>query len=119
MLAAVVFVAGCGVAEATICTEIGCSPGLLIEFSGTIPEDFTVEVRTEGAVPFVVTCSASIPCGSKIFAAGIVGDAVEVIITQDGVPVTYSFMPEYEERRPNGPDCPPACLEATVQVAFP
>ena len=110
---------GCGVTEGRMCTEIGCSPGVTVGLSGAVPTDFTVEVRSEGGTPFTRDCSAARPCGSSIFAPGIIGDTIEVVMTNGDETTTRTYFPTYEEIRPNGPGCEPACLQGTVDFSFP
>lgn len=109
---------GCGVTDTRGCTEIGCSPGVRIEFSGVVPADFTIEVRSEGATPFIRECSSVTPCGSSVFAYGTHGNSIEVVVTTGDETLTRTLVPTYEEFRPNGPGCEPACVQGSAAFAF-
>jgi len=111
--------AGCGTTEPRGCTEIGCNPGVTVDFSGAVPTDFMLEVRSTGTTPFTIECSRTTPCGSGVFAYDILGDTIEVVVTRDGKTMTQTFIPTYEETRPNGPGCDPVCLKGRIDFMFP
>jgi hypothetical protein len=72
-----------------LCNKVGCSDGVLVELSRTVPDSF-----------------AAPPQGTIR-----VGWATAVVET------TLAF--EYRASRPNGRDCPPVCNQASVAMDLP
>ena len=130
-------VGGC-VLPRTMCTEIGCAGGLSVMLLSEEPlADGAWEVAvtqqdgTSASCAFTVqggAITASQDCaalevleedeGVRLQFLEVDGD-VNVTVTQDGAEqASEDFAPEYEEFRPNGPDCPPVCRSASVEVAL-
>lgn len=98
-----------------VCTMIGCNNGLSVVISGP-QRDYTVTVKSGGTVLHSFTCRANEPCQG--FVENQTPASVTVDVTSSAGTVSRSFTPEYRMNRPNGPDCPPECRQATVTVAM-
>jgi hypothetical protein len=96
------------------CTKIGCSSGLAIEVNTSLQQAFTVNVRSGTQVIHTFRCEPGQPCRS--FAENQTPATVTVTVESASGPVSKQFTPEYRINRPNGPDCPPDCRQATVTL---
>lgn len=139
---------GDGTSEPTACTEIGCTDGLVIAvtpmsswphgaYRFTIDADGTT-ITCTGALPLpdcgtpAMTCDAggvgigesgcALPDGEHAFSDIVFASspkAVTLTVTRDDQPLaTQSWTPTYVTSQPNGPDCPPTCTGARVQLAL-
>lgn len=96
----------------TMCTQIGCNDGLNVELDGF---DQEVELElTAGEETRTVTCLPPGPCRHFIpdFTPA---EVTATALLDDGTEEERSFTPEYREERPNGPDCPPVCRQASIR----
>ena len=111
---------GCAIAcSDPFCTLADCDDGLIIEFTGSVPEAFNVRVTGPGLDPVTATidCAAH-PCGRRRL-IGIEGETpseITVEVTWGGQSATETFQPEYAPFWPNGPDCSPMCLQGGVRM---
>lgn len=98
-------------AEITMCTQIGCNDGLNVELDG-FDDELELELTADGETR-TVTCLPPGPCRhfipeftpAEVTATAFLGDREE----------ERTFEPEYREERPNGPDCPPVCRQASIR----
>lgn len=99
------------------CTLIGCENGLAIEVNHSLPQSFTVNVRVGTQTIHAFRCDPGQRC--QAFVREQTPDEVTVIIDAGGgqPPVSRAYRPEYRINEPNGPDCPPACKQATVTLS--
>jgi hypothetical protein len=103
-----------------ICTEIGCESGVEIRVVPQPVGPFRVEVSPPGSLAsYVRDCENGATC-TRVFFADFTPDYVNVrvIVTSDTV-YLEAIRLEYDEFRPNGPDCPPLCRIARVDVKLP
>ncbi len=98
------------------CTLIGCTDGLTVQIEGTLPTAFVLEAVAPAGPPVIVECPDSALCGSNIFLEGFTPEEVTIRLSFDSDSVSETFNPFYETYLPNGPDCPPECLVASVTV---
>jgi hypothetical protein len=140
MLLLAVAASGCG-EEPVVCTEIGCTDGFTLELVAD-SEEFTAgvynvdveldgeaeecafEVRMvcEGGGPCVVNedCNATYGVSEISILYGGTPGEVTYSITRDGLQIASdSIEPEYQTVQPNGPECPPTCMQATELVSIP
>lgn len=107
-------VGGCTIA----CTEIGCVEPLVVELVGDVPETYIVRFEFAGELPVEFACSEA-PCPGV---ASIPFAPVEVTISvRDGAGEEVArqvFEPSYTTSRPNGANCPPECLNASVALTI-
>lgn len=96
----------------TMCTQIGCSDGLNVELDG-FDEEVELEL-TAGEETRTVTCLPPGPCRHFIpdFTPA---EVTATALLDDGTEEERSFEPEYRDERPNGPDCPPVCRQASIR----
>lgn len=99
-----------------ICTLIGCTDGLTVQIEGMLPTTFVLEAVAPVGPPVIVECPDSALCGSNIFLEGFTPEEVTIRLSFDSDSVSETFNPFYETYQPNGPDCPPECLVASVTV---
>lgn len=100
--------------EPVACTLIGCVNGLTLELRGNLPDTYTVTARA-GTVVRTRECSTAQPCGQIVF-EDFNPNTVTIEVTSAAGTVRREVTPEYRESRPNGPNCPPVCRQATVAV---
>jgi hypothetical protein len=100
------------------CTRIGCEHGWSVELTGAaaLPATYTIRVIVDGGVVASRQCSPAEPCGEQVFLAGVTADEAVLEIVGGPVPLRWTVTPEYSLVQPNGPDCPPTCRQARVQV---
>ena len=96
------------------CTLIGCVKGLNVVVNSSLQQDYTVNVKSGTQQLATATCRAGQPCNVFVENQQPASVVVE-IVTPDGT-VQRTFNPQYVATRPNGPDCPPECRQATVTV---
>lgn len=107
----------CSNSYGEVCTLIGCESGLSVELVGDVPEEYTISVEpADGGPSRTVECGPESACGAAVFFADFTPDSVRVTVEADGTTTSEPFKPSYELVRPNGPDCPPECRQATVVV---
>jgi len=99
-----------------VCTDAGCFDGLTVQIEGTLPTAFVLEAVAPAGPPVIVECPDSAMCGSNIFLEGFTPEEVTIRLSFDSDSVSETFNPFYETNQPNGPDCPPECLVASVTV---
>jgi hypothetical protein len=97
-----------------VCTEIGCEDGLAVEVNHSLQQSFTVTVRAGTQALHTFRCDPGQAC--RAFVASQTPEEVTIVIDAGGGQplVSRSYRPEYRLHRPNGPDCPPECRQATV-----
>jgi hypothetical protein len=100
------------------CTLIGCDDGWAVELVGAaaLPATYTVRVLVDGAVVASVQCTPEQPCGEQVFLPGVSAERAELEIVGGDIPLRWTVTPQYNVVQPNGPDCPPTCRQARVQV---
>ena len=99
------------------CTEIGCSNVAQVEFEGAPRGRVEVRMCVEDR------CQTSVSRGQPPVALGIplpesVGDSVRVTVTMRRNGRTVARVDEQipvRTTRPNGPDCPPVCRQASAR----
>jgi hypothetical protein len=96
------------------CTKMGCSSGLAIEVNSKLQQSYTVTLRSGTQIIHAFRCEPGQTCRS--FAENQTPTDVTVAVQTSAGEVTKAFKPEYVIRRPNGPDCPPDCRQATVTL---
>lgn len=103
-----------------VCTDIGCAGGLTVAFDRDPAIDLTVEAMS-GPARVVVDCGPSHrDCRSGVTFEGFTPNSVSLRFTSGAGSFSESFTPEYQNSRPNGPNCgPDFCLSATVMVQLP
>jgi hypothetical protein len=123
LVAAVAGLSGCNSLGPRSCTLIGCQNGLTVQLSAMPSAPFRVELRATSATAqpvYVYDCSNSAACGQGAFFPDFSGDhAFVTVVTSAGTRTTEITRIEYRVSRPNGPDCPPACRQATVTADVP
>ncbi len=100
-----------------VCTLVGCLDGLTVRFSplSTVPYKLTVTVAGDPPTR-VVDCSNLANCQGYPFFPGVSAALVTITVTTAGGSHSYVVAPQYQTTRPNGPDCPPECKQATVTL---
>jgi hypothetical protein len=103
---------------AQACTRIGCDDGWTVELVGAaaLPATYTIRVLVDDAVVASVQCTPTQPCGEQVFLPGLTAAEAELEIVGGAAPLRWTVTPEYSTLQPNGPNCPPTCRQARVQV---
>jgi hypothetical protein len=101
-----------------ICTKIGCSDGLNVLVENAPATPYTVEAVLPDGTSRTAQCEAAPGCEGGVFLADITAAEVTVRITAGGGTSSQVVRPEYVETQPNGPNCPPTCRQARVQVRY-
>lgn len=135
---------GCGVGIPDgVCTEIGCTDGVMLAFTLSEPGLYQITATTVPASGSV-TCTSSLPLDDTGGCTGpgfvtqsgsalppdqqSIGDllltstdltSIHLTITRDGDPIVdQTYTPAYDELQPNGPDCEPTCLYQGIDVTI-
>lgn len=99
----------------TVCTLIGCEDGLRVEIEGGLALPYTVSASVPGAShPWVVECTVAAPCDGSVWFPEFTPDFVRITVETESETRTRDVQVDYESFRPNGPECPPECLQGTV-----
>ena len=105
------------------CTLIGCESGLTVHLATLPAAPFRVEVAPRAGVGqpvYVYECATSAACGPNLFFPGFIAEQVVVTVRVGAAARTTTISQvTYERFRPNGPDCPPECLQSTVTAEVP
>ena len=114
-------VAGCGSNPVTACTALGCFSGLRLTFDRQPDAETVITIEVDvGGIPWVVRCGVDTDCSTGLSLPDFFPESARVRITSPaGDVVVHEIEPEYEETQPNGPDCPPVCVFATVGLELP
>ena len=96
------------------CTQIGCDSGLLVELQDEPQAPFTVTATAEDGRTRTIDCPD--PANCRIFFEGFTPSEVTITYESGGDAVEQTFSPAYTRSRPNGEDCPPECVNATVRL---
>jgi|SRR4029079_5473164 hypothetical protein len=112
--------AGCSDAV-SVCTELGCMSGLTIHLTSLPAAPFRIEV-TVGGYPDILysyDCMTGPRCDQDAWFPGLIADRVHVTVRVGTSSRSTDITPAYVHFRPNGPNCPPDCLSATISVIPP
>jgi len=85
-------------------------------------ESYKVEIIVAGAAPglYEYACAGGEACQQDIFFPELILDRIVVKVTTSlGSRTTEIPNPVYARSRPNGPDCPPLCLQTSVTAQLP
>ena len=111
----------CKLTEA--CTLMGCESGLTVHLASMPAAPFRVEVSAHGPGTqpvYVYDCASLTACRQDLFFAGFVAEQAVVTVRVGTATRTTTFSRlSYQHFRPNGPDCEPDCLQATVTADLP
>jgi hypothetical protein len=96
---------------------MGCESGLTVMIEPRPAGSFRVEAAADDSVR-TVECDAQRPCEGGAFFRDFTADraTIRVIVANDTT--TRTVAPSYEALTPNGPECPPTCMRATVTVSL-
>ena len=115
--------AGCNFTGLHACTLIGCQNGLTVRLSATPAAPFRVELRVTSSTSqpvYVYDCSNVERCAQGVFFPDFSGEQAFVsVVTDAGTRTTEITRIQYRVSRPNGPNCPPECRQATVTADVP
>jgi hypothetical protein len=120
--AAVALLAGCTGGINGACTLIGCQSGLTVNLAQAPAGSYSIEVFTpssQNGAHYVFQCASAASCGTTAFFAEFTPASVVVRITTETGGREEYVTPSYQKSRPNGPNCGPECIQATVTVALP
>ena len=114
------------------CTHIGCQDQLVVEIrrDDGRASGLAVTASRDGQT---TTCAAPgvkdvPPCDGEMTSTIVGGDRAQQVVEIRGTPASVEielrdgarlvgrkrFTPQYLQRQPNGPGCPPVCRQATV-----
>ena len=106
-----------------VCTLVGCDSGLFVALKSAPARPFTIEVLVPSGQGLVSRHSyecATEYCGARTLVNDITLTRVLVRVTApNGVRETEYSSIEYARSQPNGPDCSPLCVSASVVVPIP
>ena len=118
-IATLISVSGCDPFAPRVCSLVGCTSELTVRLIGVPQTEYVLEIRSPGSDPIVFECDPEAPCESVLRLRDFAPESVEVSIRSDAGSTTQVFEPDYTEDYPNGPDCEPLCLTATIRVSMP
>ncbi len=121
--------AGCS-EPITACTQVGCEDGLYItveHLDGSPLDTFSGEATLDGE-SFDVSCDDGTGQGDNYLCLGNTleiqdaTDATEIhldlVADDDTLRYQGTLTLDFAEVQPNGPDCPPTCLQASETIAL-
>lgn len=100
-----------------VCTHVGCDDGVTVQLSEERPDSLslTIFVDEHSEAFDSVICKDQVN-SCRIRAGGITPNKVTVEIKWGNEEFRQTFSPEYESFQPNGPNCPPDCRMATIDI---
>jgi hypothetical protein len=101
----------------TSCTAAGCVDGVTVSISDERPDSLSLSIFLDDeseAFESKKCTNQDRPC--EIYAGGETPNTVRVEATWRNGEFINTFNPEYETIQPNGPDCPPTCTQASIQI---
>ena len=111
-------VAGCGLTTPRSCTDIGCASGLIVDLN--VPAASTPvtvlatatdgSTKSDSCVPTTGSCS--------VFLNDFTASNATIKVSGDSYTSTNTLQITYQSTRPNGPDCPPICLNARISFTI-
>ena len=113
---------GCSIFGPEACTLVGCINGLTVRLTSLPTEPYSVELRVPGAEqPFYAyECDGGSSCRQAIHSPLLSLSHILVrVTTVAGSLDTEVPNVDYIKTYPNGRDCPPPCLYATVTAEVP
>ena len=102
-----------------MCTEIGCVNGLAVRLPRVPTGTWRVEVTHLGTGALRAVDCTPAACGATIFLADFQPGHVRVRVTTAGGTRETDVRPAYRTSQPNGPDCPPTCVQTEVEMTLP
>jgi len=112
--------AGCdkmGIGGDQACTQIGCDDGINVQLSDERPDSLSLTIYLDDETEAFdsIVCTNQEP-SCVLRTGGITPETVTVEIKWDTEEYRQTFTPEYESFQPNGPDCPPVCNIALLEI---
>lgn len=100
------------------CTKIGCSDGIALKLSSSLPTSSTIEIITESGTLKTLSCDQGFCTGNFVMIEGITPEQFTIKISNNGAVLhESSHQPTYTINKPNGPDCPPDCKQTELNIA--
>lgn len=100
------------------CTLIGCSDGVTVVVTEAPDSPYTVEITLPDGTVLTRRCEGVDGCAQGLFFGEVTAETVLVRVTGEGSASETMVSLEYEQLQPNGPDCPPTCAQARVEVGY-
>ena len=97
------------------CDQAGCYNGLSVTLTNGPAEPYRIEAYSGGTARYVHSCTGG-PCTA--FFVDYLPAFVGISIVTESDTTHQGLRPNYAYSRPNGPDCPPRCLNATVTITL-
>ena len=98
-----------------VCTAAACLNGLRMTLANPPSGAFRIEAQAPGeTVPHAIDCMSAQSC--LLFFQDYMPAQVTIRVIAGSGTTTLDATPAYGAVRPNGPDCPPECRQATVTV---
>lgn len=100
-----------------VCTQVGCEDGVSIMIEKEKPDTLSVTVFVDDeSEPFgsIECTNPEHPCIFRV--SEETPEKISVNIEWDGGEFSENFEPVYESYQPNGPDCPPTCTTASIEI---
>jgi len=114
-LVALPLLSACDPITGQVCTLVGCDDQLVVNVEGAFDSSFTVRMSFPGSAPVEAACSEG---SCMVVSGGAAPSEVTIEVLDDSGAVVYTATasPEYQVFEPNGPDCPPSCLQAELTL---
>lgn len=112
--------AGCDGSEffgGEVCTQVGCSDGVTIRISEERPDSLSLTIYLNDDTEAFATTHCTNQNQHCIL--GIDEETPENVAVKIGWKngeFNKIFTPEYENFQPNGPECPPTCKSAFIEI---
>jgi len=106
-----------GIGGGQACTQIGCDDGINVQVSDERPDSLSLTIYLDDETEAFdsIVCTNQEP-SCVLRTGGITPETVTVEIKWDTEEYRQIFTPEYESFQPNGPDCPPVCNIALLEI---
>ena len=108
-----------------VCTLAGCESGITVRLPSLPAGAFKIELLvlrtgTEGEASYLYECDGGSSCRQEVFFPSLTPSRVAVrVTTGEGVRTTDFPTVTYTVTQPNGKECGPTCLNATLAPSLP
>jgi len=108
---------GTGTDNDQICTLIGCEDGVTVQISENRPDSLSLTIYlNDDSEAHTSTICTNPDSSCAIRTGGKTPETVTVEVEWGNELYRQTFTPEYEGFQPNGPNCPPTCRTALIEI---
>ncbi len=119
LILSLVALPGCDLTSPKACTFIDCMSTFTVDVTGAPPQTSVTVLATasDGSSKTGTCVAASGACSVSL--QDFAPSTATIRLSWNSQTTEFTVRPTYQASHPNGPDCPPACLNTRVAVSIP